>query len=466
MAASTRQRLTVRAGDTTLWIDASSIVEVVRAPRLTRTPHGPPSLLGLAQHRGGVLPVISTSELLGVAGARPERVVVLGRGAPIGLAVDAVGELESTALLGKPEGARRVLENQDGTSRLDLDEALLAHFEPFSLTGRQAARRDAARPVRATRTQSAARSFLSFWVSGQIYAVPLEDVREVADAERILSASGAARDTLEFRGSVLPVIVLGDRLGLAAGATAKRLIIVGVGARALAMLVDQIGAVIRLDDARVGKAPSLFNRRDDQAVIASVLRMPDGKGVVSVLSVDSLIGDGFTQSTVAADHPHGSASADAHSSGLRSRRALVVGSGSELRGLPMQIVREVIRRPDRLARPPRSPSKLQGVINLRGRVIPVIRDWAGPSVSDEPAYIVVASISESWLGLLTDRVVGAVDAPWETAMLERPRGGADSLFQGVIGHEGMTVPLIDPDALRRSAETDLASHTDRGKASH
>lgn len=465
MAASARQRLTVRAGDATLWIDASSIVEVVRAPRLTRTPHGPPSLLGVAQHRGGVLPVISTSELLGVAGAGPERVVVLGRGAPIGLAVDAVGDLESAARILEPEGTRRVLENQDGTSRLDLDEAMLAQFEPFSLTRRQAALRDADRLLEATHARSAARSFLSFWVSGQIYAVPLEDVREVADAERVLGSSGAARDSLEFRGSILPVIVLSARLGLAASAIEKRLIIVDAGARALAILVDQIGAVIRLDDARVGRAPSLFNRRDDQAVIASVLRMPDGRGVVSVLSVDRLIGDDCTPSTMDAEERNGSTSAGARSSGFSSRRVLVVGSSGELRGLPMEIVREVIRRPARLARPPRSPSKLQGVINLRGRVIPVISDWRGLGVSGEPPYIVVVSISESWLGLLTDRVLGVVDGPLDMSMLQRARNGADPLFQGAIEHEGMTVPLIDPDALKRSAETDLARHADRGKAS-
>lgn len=456
MEARPRQRLTVWAGGEKLWIAASSIVEVTRAPRMTRTPRAPECLLGVAHHRGELLPVVSTSDLLGLGRARFERVVVLGRGAPVGLAVEAVGALESFTPISSEGDRRRVLENEDGTDRLDLDEALLAQFGAASPRARDSRRAEADGPTGAPPSQMSTRSFLSFWVSGQIYALPLEDVREVANAGDGLNALGVAPTHVELRGARLPLVALGRMLGLADSAGGSRLIVIGEGDRARGMLVDRIGAVIRLDDVRVGKAPRFFNRRDGQALIASVLRMPDGRGVVSVLSLEALIGGNRARPVLASGDRLGSSRAPEPIPVERSKRVLVLAAGGQLYGLPMEVVREVIRRPARLARPPRSPANLEGVISHRGRVLPVIRDWQGERVRGEPARMVVVSIGGTWTGLLADRVIGAVDAS------SRAGSAPGALFQGDFDHEGMAVPLICPDALKHAAEVGLARYADRG----
>ncbi len=41
-------------------------------------------------------------------------------------------------------------------------------------------------------------------------------------------------------------------------------------------------------------------------------------------------------------------------------------------GVPVEAVREIVRVPDQLTRVPRSPDFVEGVINLRGTVLPVI----------------------------------------------------------------------------------------------
>jgi purine-binding chemotaxis protein CheW len=69
---------------------ASGVAEVIRAPRITRMPHGPPGLLGVTHLRGVVLPVVSLSSLLGRPPARRSRGRVLRREPPMGLAVDSV----------------------------------------------------------------------------------------------------------------------------------------------------------------------------------------------------------------------------------------------------------------------------------------------------------------------------------------------------------------------------------------
>uniref|UniRef100_UPI0025EC3960 chemotaxis protein CheW n=1 Tax=uncultured Caulobacter sp. TaxID=158749 RepID=UPI0025EC3960 len=95
MALQSRQRLTVRAGEAKVAMAAAGVAEVIRAPRITRMPHGPESLLGVIPLRGKVLPVVSLSRLLGGAAGAVDRVVVLRREPPLGLAVDGVEALKA-----------------------------------------------------------------------------------------------------------------------------------------------------------------------------------------------------------------------------------------------------------------------------------------------------------------------------------------------------------------------------------
>ena len=50
-----------------LALSAAQVMEIVRPPAITRVPHSPPNLLGVANLRGRVLPVVSVGGLLGHA---------------------------------------------------------------------------------------------------------------------------------------------------------------------------------------------------------------------------------------------------------------------------------------------------------------------------------------------------------------------------------------------------------------
>src|SRR6201991_2056129 len=81
-------------------VPAASVSEVVRVPPLARVPQAPPSLMGLANLRGSVLPVASVRALLGrQEGAAPpaSRLIVLDGASPVALAVDEVSNLVRVA---------------------------------------------------------------------------------------------------------------------------------------------------------------------------------------------------------------------------------------------------------------------------------------------------------------------------------------------------------------------------------
>ncbi|HUO35329.1 MAG TPA: chemotaxis protein CheW [Candidatus Acidoferrum sp.] len=79
--------------------------------------------------------------------------------------------------------------------------------------------------------------------------------------------------------------------------------------------------------------------------------------------------------------------------------------GRETFGLPISIVREIVRVPE-ITSVPNAPSYIEGVINLRGRIIPVVdlRKRFGEKVP-EPSKknrIVVAEVEGRMIGLLVN----------------------------------------------------------------
>jgi purine-binding chemotaxis protein CheW len=96
-AGSMRRFLTFRVGRERYAIPAEQAAEVIRIPRLARVPRSPPALLGIANLRGSVLPVVDLAKLLGMpdgAGhSDSSRAIVLVSASPSALAVEAIDAL-------------------------------------------------------------------------------------------------------------------------------------------------------------------------------------------------------------------------------------------------------------------------------------------------------------------------------------------------------------------------------------
>src|SRR5262249_51258083 len=81
-------------------VDAADVAEVIRVPPAAHVPHSPKALVGLANLRGAVLPIVSLRALLGLpdfALGPSARVIVLETGTRVGLVVDVVETLVEIA---------------------------------------------------------------------------------------------------------------------------------------------------------------------------------------------------------------------------------------------------------------------------------------------------------------------------------------------------------------------------------
>ncbi len=122
--------------------------------------------------------------------------------------------------------------------------------------------------------------------------------------------------------------------------------------------------------------------------------------------------------------------------------------GQELYGLNIMQIKEIIR-PQKLTPVPKAPPFIEGVINLRGLVIPVadMRKRFDQVVREEPRKnrILVCALSDRIVGLLVDEVMevrrftrmDVVPAP------QFIKGPEADFFLGVARQEDRLIMLID-----------------------
>lgn len=131
--------------------------------------------------------------------------------------------------------------------------------------------------------------------------------------------------------------------------------------------------------------------------------------------------------------------------------------GRETFGLPISIVREIVRVPE-ITSVPNSPDYIEGVINLRGRIIPVVdlRKRFGEPVN-EPSKkhrIVVVEIESRRIGLLVNSASEVLKIP--PSEIEAPHNvfqeGELDYITGVGKLRGRLVILLDLSRILQRGE--------------
>jgi purine-binding chemotaxis protein CheW len=128
-------------------------------------------------------------------------------------------------------------------------------------------------------------------------------------------------------------------------------------------------------------------------------------------------------------------------------------------------IKEIIN-PIAVTTMPKAPRFIEGVIELRGAILPVIDvrkrfDRAPTMASRATKYLIVAiDIGEAKIivALVVDRVSEPLRVP-RTDIKPAPRLSVSerAFFTGVVGHHGRMLMVLDVDALLSSAEKETLS---------
>jgi purine-binding chemotaxis protein CheW len=129
-------------------------------------------------------------------------------------------------------------------------------------------------------------------------------------------------------------------------------------------------------------------------------------------------------------------------------------------------VREIDRVQD-LTRMPRAPRHVEGVLNLRGRVVPVLDlrkrfDMPLMERTDE-SRILVADLQGEWVGLLADKVLGVVRVPPAALLpVEMPVLSLDpGVLRGKVLLEDRLILVLDLERLFAPGAAKSAPEGDR-----
>jgi purine-binding chemotaxis protein CheW len=148
----------------------------------------------------------------------------------------------------------------------------------------------------------------------------------------------------------------------------------------------------------------------------------------------------------------------------KSEQFVVFQLADELYALPIASVDEVVRSPDKVTRVPRAPGFVEGVMNLRGKVVPLIDQRQRFGVAgkrDDRGRVMVVTIEGVQAGFLVDRVSEVISVPLSELRPapEFPTADASPLFDriAVVERLGRMILVVEPRALLDRAERDIIS---------
>lgn len=445
-------------GDELLGMAASAVQEIVPVPRLARVPHGPEALLGVAQIRGVIVPVLSAASLLGRAQSPVQRVIVIEMDGPVGLAVTRVS---------------KIADDDEAVSAVRVDFAGLVAAAVQDRRARRSTGTLVATSAQTADAHAQTLALVAFAVSGQAFALPLASIEEVLrlppQIARLPHADAASLGSMASRDAVLPLLSLAALLALpiAPMSGLSRAIVVRIGMHRVGFVVDAVRSIERVSERDIDAIPQVLNRGAGEARIQAICRLDGGSQLLSVLAPDQLVDESIT-ALLLQGNAKGKGVMTGGTDG-QGERFLLFRIGDENFGLPIDAVQEVVLLPPRLTPLPKAPAFVQGVMNVRGQVIPVIdqaRRFNGVPIVGAKARVIVVRIGELTAGFTVDAVTRVVQ-PSADALRPAPDLGGDArVFDRVASLDGeeALVLIISPQELLDRAERDLLLALGRAKA--
>ena len=246
---------------------------------------------------------------------------------------------------------------------------------------------------------------VTFDVAGQEYALALDAVQEILDTPEALAALPASEALVlgvtPFRDTLLPLLSLRGLLGFTTRAERtdrEKIVVTRVGGALVGLLADRMRSIFPADADLIEKIPPVLSARaGGEAKISAIYRGENGRRLVSVLAPEQLFREDVMQRLKASGGSTGEGDREAPASQREERQFLVFRLGDDEFGLPIEAVDEVARVPDQITRLPKTPKFLEGVVNLRGEVLPVVdqrRRFDMPALDERAARRLVVVRTE------------------------------------------------------------------------
>jgi len=484
----TQQFVTFLAGDEVFAADMSPVKEIIRVPEVVRVPMAPAALEGLANLRGKVLPIISLRRLFGFPEAAHDdstRALVIDVGQPLGFVVDRVASVVGVdAAQIEDVGSIRTTVNTEVLSSLlkdigghamimvlDFAKLIEREFSQIAAISKSSSGSGAiAAGTKIEEEQSSDElQLVSFDVDGQEYAIAIEEVQEIVQVpETVIHVPRSESHVLgvmTLRSRLLPLVNLRSMFALPHRDLDEksRIVVLTLSGVSVGVVVDAVSEVLRVSKSGVDALPSLLARDGNLAEITAICRLDNGKRLVSIVTARNLFGNSVIKEALSAvndiELEEDLQAKETEDSLDDDEQVVIFRLDKEEFGAPIASVQEIVRVPEALIRVPKAPSFVEGVINLRGSVLPVIdlRQRLGLNQVErtDRQRIMVFLISDVRTGFIVDQVAEVLKIP-KSAIEPSPQLSNDQsqLLSRMANLEKQKrmVQLIDPSHLMEKKE--------------
>ncbi len=444
-----QQFVSFRIGEEKFAFAMDKVLEIIRLPETIDVPLTPGALVGLANLRGSVLPILDLRRILDIPAAEyneATRVIVTDVGASVGMIVDRVLRVASveaeqidrklslqseyfdsekcTDLLAgviKSEDTMVQILNLECLVEKEFTAVPPAANEKLAL---EQSSRAMARHSQAHEEDDDTVQLVSFTLQDQEFAFHLLDIVEIVripeKISRVPRVDQAFLGLINLRGQLLPLVNLSmlfmmEQLFFE---DQGRILVVnlslpGGNVRAMGLVVDDVKEVLRIEKYDQDSIPPLLTSDDDNYELERICRLDNGRRLVSVLQTQSLLAHPVIQVALEAvqneeeetkmtnDWSQWEADDD-------TVQLVVFHLGEQEFGVSIDDVQEITRLPEKLEKVPKTADFIEGMVNLRGTVLPVLdmrTRFDMPKLkSNDRQRIIVLSLDGKHTGFIVDCV--------------------------------------------------------------
>ena len=457
-----KKAITVSCGGEVFGFFMEDVKEVVNCPKVFPVPKAPEYVKGIANLRGECLPIVSLARLLWDRDEEGKKVLISQvEGEAVGFLVAEVEriievreeDLRDTSALGKEVNKRYI------SKVYSEDDNLVAFLNVKKLVGsgtrKGERRKKAAETVAEGRAPSGTEreanggiSVLIFQAGGDLYGVSVSEVKEIVEyPERVVPVPSAPPYVLglfSIRGKVIPLISIGRFLGSESKASRGRVIVLQKGGAEVGLEADSANEIRKVREGDIMPPPSCLDPQHGK-ILQGIIKLDGGKRLVHFLDPEPFVElHGVTPE-------EGTEGEEMQSKEHEQKRMFVWFSlGSDPLALPIEVVKEAVNA-EQIIPVPKAPEFVQGVMNLRGEVLPIISLAKLLELDVDPGEcrrVIVTHLGETEAGLLVKEIKGILRvSQGDISPLGEVAREAAQAFSGAIKREGGLILIINIERL-------------------
>ncbi|MGS0765004.1 chemotaxis protein CheW [Syntrophomonas curvata] len=430
------QLVTFTLGQENFGIDIMNVQEIIRIPSITMVPQAPPYVEGVTNLRGEILPVLDTRIKFGmerIARDVSSRIIVVDVGGKkAGLSVDAVSEVlrvESGRIEAAPAlvsgvdagSVVGVVKGNDGKSLVMILEAgnlCSIDADADNETGAIKAGSDSSKGVVEKKLEEV--QLVSFLLGPEEFALEIESVREIIrypDIVKVPNMPAYIKGVISLRDNLMPIIDMRIKLNTANdGITdSTRVVVIDVDNARIGLVVDRVYEVARIPKDTIFAPPQALTGENGDR-LKGIARVEGGKRIIMLLDPGDIMTREELEDIGTLENAEAGTAEEEEGllDGLDEEQMVVFKLADEQYGVRITQVQE-INRLAKVTKVPRAPRFVEGVINLRGDVIPVI-DLRKRFEIDYKDYteftrVIVSDINNKKVGIIVDEVLEVLRIP-------------------------------------------------------